>query len=208
MPDLRATLTRLDGIATAAELNRLGIPGSSLRAAVGRTVIRVRDGVYALPDCDGAIIRAAKIGGRLAGTSAARHHGLWSPPNRSLVVAAPRGRHLDPHPDATVLRTDAGERRYGVASLPEVIHHVLKTEPVPFAVAILDSVIRRTPTSRIDLEFICRDLPMRRRRLLELVDARAESGTESVLGSRSRWRASRPCRRCRCRSPTSTDSTC
>lgn len=182
MPDPRAVLARLDGIATAAELIERGIPGSSLRAAAGSSVTRIREGVYALPDCDPVIVAAARIGGRLAGASAARHHGIWAPPSHRLVVEVPPGRHIDRPPDALILRPRRHDgRRYGVAPLPAVIPQVLATEPAPFAVAILDSALRRSPMSKFDLELICRDLPAKRRSLLALVDERSESGTESVV---------------------------
>lgn len=182
MPDLRAILTRLDGIATAAELADRGLPGSSLRAAAGSTITRIRAGVYALPDCDPEVLAAARIGGRLAGAAAARHHGIWAPPARRLVVEVPPGRHVEQSVDARVLRPRRHHgRRYGVAPLPEALRQVLYTEPVPFAVAILDSALRRSPTTKLDLEFLCRGLPERRRSLLTLVDERAESGTESVV---------------------------
>lgn len=186
-------LTSLDGVATLRELAALGVSNRRVqRLAAAGHLVRVRQGVYADPDAEPAIIAAARVGGRLAGAAAAGRHGVWTPPAERLVVEVGRAADLR-HPadaDATLDRTDPRVvilwnrhpplRRFGLSPLVDVVPQVIRSEPAPFAVAILDSMLRRTPVSSFDLERAASHLPATRRRLLGLLDARAESGTESV----------------------------
>jgi very-short-patch-repair endonuclease len=183
----------MDGIATMPELRSHGIsPRAVQRAAARGDLIRVRPRLYALPDADPEVVAAARVGGRLAGASAAQRHGLWSPVRRRLVVEVGRSASLrNPRqPDLPLDRDDPGvlvlwqrraaARRVGLSPLDDVVGQVLRSETEPVAVAILDSMLRRTGVSRFDLESVAQHLPLTRRRVLGRLDARAESGTESV----------------------------
>lgn len=170
-----------DGIATIRDLRATGVRDAEIRTLIRHgSLIRIRPGVVAEPGCDVTVLAAARVGGRLAGASAARAHGFWTPPRRGLVVEVPRGKHAAPGANA-VLRGPSGFARYGVATAEETVAQVLRSEPVPFAIAILDSMLRRSPMTRLDLEFAASALPPRLRDLLRLVDPRAESGTETVV---------------------------
>lgn len=169
------------GIVTLRDLADAGILYAAVRAAIRRGDLwRVRDGVVATPSCDAAVIAAARVGGRLAGVSAARFLGVWAPERSALVVEVPRGVHVPPTA-ARVIRGPAGRRRYGCSAPAEIVAQVLRTESVPVAVAVLDSLTRRTGLSRLDLDLAAAGLPRRLRAILEFVDARAESGTESLV---------------------------
>jgi very-short-patch-repair endonuclease len=69
----------------------------------------------------------------------------------------------------------------GVASRDECLRQVAISEPLPIALAIVDSAIRRTPIDRIDLEIVRAALPRHAKAALELATGLPESGTESVL---------------------------
>lgn len=174
-----------DDIATLSDLRGRGIRDAEIRTALRRgDLIRVRPGVVARPDAHPDILVAARLGGRLAGASAARRHGLWVPPGVRLCVEVPRGVHLPDRGDrrgVLLVRGPAGPSRYGVSSVEELIPQVIRTEPTPLAIAILDSIPRRTALTRADLEFAASGLPRRLRRLLALVDPRAEGGSESIV---------------------------
>jgi hypothetical protein len=170
-----------DGIATTRALRGAGLRDSEIRTAVRRgSLVRIRQGVVATPGCDPVVLAAARIGGRLAGASAARTLGFWSPPRRDLVVEVPRGAHVPPT-SATVVRGPAGPARYGVSTATELVGQILRSEPPHVAVAVLDSIVRRSGMTRVDLEFAAAGLPKRLRRWLMFVDPRAESGTESIV---------------------------
>jgi very-short-patch-repair endonuclease len=180
-------------VATVHELASLGVsPRRAQRLAERGTLDRVRPGIYATPEAPADVVAAARVGGRLAGASAAALHGLWVPVDPRLVVEVGRRADLrDPlHADLPLDRSDpairvlwnrvAPSRRIGLSPLDAVAAQVLRSEPTPVAVAILDSMLRRTPMTPLELEFAVAQLPMAQRRVLRRVDGRAESGSESV----------------------------
>jgi very-short-patch-repair endonuclease len=182
-----------NGVATVGELASLGIgPRRAQRLTERGTLDRVRPGIYATPGAHPNVVAAARVGGRLAGGSAAALHGLWIPVDPRLVVDVGRRADLrDPFDAELPLdRSDPGirilwnrvaaPRRIGLSPLDAVAAQVLRSEPTPVAVAILDSMLRRTPMTLLDLEFAVARLPMSQRRVLRRVDGRAESGSESV----------------------------
>jgi very-short-patch-repair endonuclease len=178
---MRLTDAMPDSIATTRALRSVGFRDAEIRTAIRHgTVIRVREGVVATPDCHPSVVEAALIGGRVAGASAARVLGLWAPPHRRLVVEVPRGAHV-PATDATIIRGPAGPNRFGVSTATELVTQILRCEPPHFAIAVLDSMLRRSRMTRIDIEVAAAGLPRRLRRRLALIDARAESGTESIV---------------------------
>ncbi len=185
--------TSWNGVATVRELASLGVgPRRAQRHAERGDLLRLRPGVYAIPEAHPDVVAAARVGGRLAGASAAALHGLWVPVERRLVVEVGRSAELrDPFAaDQPLDRSDpttrvlwnrlAPPRRIGLSPLSAVSAQVLRSEPTPIAVAILDSMLRRTHMTPHDLEFAVAHLPMSRRLLLRRLDERAESGSESV----------------------------
>lgn len=142
--------------------------------------MRIREGVVATPDCDPAVVDAARIGGRIAGASAARMRGFWAPAHSHPVIEVPRGAHIR-STDATIIRGPAGPNRFGVSTAPELVGQILRSEPPQFAIAVLDSMLRRSGMTRIEIELAAAGLPRRLRRRLALIDPRAESGTESIV---------------------------
>jgi very-short-patch-repair endonuclease len=178
---MRLTDAMPDSIATTRALRDAGFRDAEIRTAIRRgALIRVREGVVATPDCHPSVVEAALIGGRVAGASAARLLGLWAPPHRHPVVEVPRGAHVAAT-DATVIRGPAGPNRFGMSTATEVVGQILRFEPPQFAIAVLDSMLRRSGMTRAEIEFAAAGLPRRLRRRLALIDARAESGTESIV---------------------------
>ena len=179
--DPDAALRALGGIATLRQLAGSGCAPAVVRyrARTGR-IRRVREGVFATLDCPVEVIAAAEVGGRLAGASAARHLGFWSPPDDRLVVEVPRGVHTAPRPKTTVVRAPVGPPAFGCAQPTDVIAQVLRSEPTPIAVAILDSMLRGG-VDEVDVHLAASTVAARFRRATSLLDCRAESGTESVV---------------------------
>jgi hypothetical protein len=197
MSSLESTLRSLGGIAHVRRLGELGIPHSQVeRAAAVGTIARVRPGVYAALDADVQLVRAARVGGRLAGASAARARGLWVPPGRVLTVEVSRGStHLrDPDNPGRSLDRDREDvrilwsggtrslrRAFGVAPITDMLRQLVASEPEEYVVAVLGSLLRRSDTSRFDLELAAARLSAAGRALIPLVDQRSDSGSESVV---------------------------
>ncbi|MER3388849.1 MAG: DUF559 domain-containing protein [Microcella sp.] len=200
MPSPHNALAVLDavqthgGVAATVELARAGLSRDRLASAVRRReVVRLRRGVLATPSLPVDIARAARVGGRLAHTSALDRHGLWVPPgaeSQLCVALPPRVRAFDPdRADAplpaaaavTVLRERFVDGRFGVAPLVSVVRTTAALEREEFAIAVLDSVLRRTALTQADLHGVLADAPAAVRARVVRTDPRSGSGAESVL---------------------------
>lgn len=79
MQSVQTTVAALGGIATRQQLISAGLSGFDLTIAVRRgEVRRVRQARYATADASFDAVAAARVGGLLAGPSAARSYGLWA----------------------------------------------------------------------------------------------------------------------------------
>lgn len=79
MDTVETAVNALGGIATRQQLLREGLTGFDLTRAVRRaSVRRVRQGRYASSTASGDAIAATRVGGMLAGPSAAASYGLWA----------------------------------------------------------------------------------------------------------------------------------
>lgn len=88
--DPATEIRRLGNIATRDQLVARGISGGDLTTAVRRGEIRrVRRAYYATPPATADAVNATRVGGRLAGTSAARSYGLWAGFDTRLHIALP-----------------------------------------------------------------------------------------------------------------------
>ena len=198
MDALVAALDAKGGVAHVGALRAAGFGKDRIeRAAESGQVIRVRRGIYASPTAPTNLVRAARVGGRLAGASGAALHRLWIPPHERLVVEVPRGanrlRHPD-RPDRTLTATDpvdvlwsrerrSAQDRIGLSSLQHCIAQCFRTLPASWAAAVLDSAVRTGVVDSIDLASIRRSIPRTFRRITRLADGRCESGWEFVLRS-------------------------
>ena len=189
MHSFTAVLRAHGGVARASELAHGQSGHRALRRAHSRGELsRPRRGVYALPELDADIRLAAAVGGRIAGVSALRHHGLWVPPDARSVLHVEVADDVDERPAAAQGRPvlvhwlAAGSRpRFGVAPLEATLARVANDLPLPFAVAVLDSALRATSLTPVELQFLAAGWRPKARAAAALADERSESGTESVL---------------------------
>lgn len=196
MRDLAKYLVESGAVAHISTLRSAGFsPDLVERTAAEGGILRVRRGIYASPWASRELVRAARVGGRLAGTSAARAHGLWTPPGSDLVVEVSNSatRLRDPDDASRPLgdRNDvrvlwAAEPRpiaqgIGLSPVLDTLRQCILTEPEHIAVAVLDSALRTHPMESLDLARVESSLPHRYWPLFRLVNRAAESGTESVL---------------------------
>lgn len=186
-----ALLRAHGGIASVRELGLVPTQQRALARAASRgEILRLRRGVYAVADAHPERIRAATVGGRLTGVSALAHHGLWAPPR-----GGERRLHVEVRAGTTVRTGSAwwagsvrvhwtrerADPQFGVAPLGAVLARCAAELPLPHAVAVLDSALRRTPLTPVELLLLSSGWRPAARAAVALVDERSESGTESVL---------------------------
>ena len=125
----------------------------------------------------------------MAGVSALSHLGLWTPPGTSaraltVEVHVALSAHLGAE-DFVGVRVcwmrQLPEPQFGVAPLEATLARAANDLPLPFAVAVLDSALRATPLTPVELQFLAAGWRPKARAAAALVDGRSESGTESVL---------------------------
>ncbi|GLI25813.1 hypothetical protein ARHIZOSPH14_00550 [Agromyces rhizosphaerae] len=185
---MQRTCRDLGGVARTAELAAAGVGRRDLARAVDEgAVVRLRQGIYAVPDLAPDAAEAVRHGGALGCLSAARALGLWvlTDDDRLHVSMAPTGRSREHSDCACVVHWTGGGLR-PVASIVDVLRQVLACAgPEEFFVC-LESAMR---LKRIDADGVARlreHVPAWARPLID--DARwdADSGLESLLRFRLR----------------------
>jgi very-short-patch-repair endonuclease len=198
MSKLFSTLESHGGFARKRFLVAHGATDAQIRAAFrsGR-IFRIRHGWYALPQQAKDVEEAMRVGGILAGPSAASSYGVWTVASTELHVSVrknscrlrmpsdhrqrflknPNSR-LTVYWDQTHQRPNAGVFRVPLSTAILQIYHRRGEDE---AIASIDSALHNRLLSSRQLEIA--ELP---RSVLELADARAESGIESMARIRLR----------------------
>ncbi len=179
-----AALHSLGRMARTAELTRLGVTEAELTRAVrAGTVVRPRQGVYALPDCSDDLLHAASHGGTLGCSAAAKMLGLW-------ILEVPEQHHIwlgdagTPRSGCSDCRVHWDEGTAEVGVLPPV-HNVLLqiavcTDEDTF-LAAFESALRHHKISSGGIAWLRSRLPRRRRWLIDFARSDADSGLESLF---------------------------
>ncbi|AMM21877.1 hypothetical protein AX769_19145 [Frondihabitans sp. PAMC 28766] len=192
-----STLRAHGGIARRSEFITAGATDRDIRLDwAAASILRVRNGVYALPTVHPEILRAVRVGGVLAAGSAAAHHGLWVPPGGKLHVSIrPNANGLRDPDDAGIRldrdrtnvallhdghRLDAARERNVVLPRTCILQTIRRVDE-PAALAVLDSAIRKYGLNETELEAMRAEVPSRLSRLLDVAEGSAESGTESAM---------------------------
>lgn len=90
MDEFETVIRTAGGICATGDFRSAGVTSRRLRAAVATGgLVRLRRGLYALPDVEPDPLLAVDLGGRLAGLSAADSYGLWSGWERRLHLVVP-----------------------------------------------------------------------------------------------------------------------
>ncbi|MDQ0642400.1 type IV toxin-antitoxin system AbiEi family antitoxin domain-containing protein [Microbacterium murale] len=179
-----AALRALGRMARTAELARLGVTEAELTRAVRTgTVVRPRQGVYALPDCGDELLHAASHGGTVGCCAAARMLGLW-------VLDVPEQHHIwlgragTPRSDCTGCRVHWDDGTVEVGILPPV-HNVLLQMAIcadeDTFFAAFESALRHHKISPGGITWLWSRLPRRRRWLIDFARSDADSGLESLF---------------------------
>lgn len=179
-----SALAALGRPARTAELRQRGVSERELtRATRSGEVIRIRNGVYALPDTHEAVLHAAEHGGVPGCRAAARLYGLWTlaEPDQPHVWLGRTGTPR-PVPDRCRIHWDEGVVRVGV--LPPVANVLLQIAVCAgaeeFFVA-LESALRWNLLRPGAVAWLRARLPARMRWLVGFARADADSGLESLI---------------------------
>lgn len=191
--DLDFLLKHSHGVVRTAQLQACDLSSPQIRAAVRTgSLTQVRRGWYATPDADSTVLRAVRTGGVLSCVSALRLHGYWTP--QTPLLHTRRTEHGKYRATSTA-RDGVRECSYtpgnarpsasvdGALTALRCLPGCVSDEEL---VAVVDSMLHQR---RVGIEDVHRALaghPKRIHCLLERCDARAESGTESLVRQRLR----------------------
>ena len=184
-------------IAAREQLLEAGATSRGLTSAVrGGFLIRVRRDHYALPQTDRHLLRAVRVGGRLACVSALRSAGVFGFDARRTHLHTARAmsrmrspddrrRPLKPsHPDcvihwAALIDPDAGtEFRVGIV---DALAEVLRCDSPRFALASIENALFLGRIGEAEVAEIFATVPDRLQRWRHHIDPRSEAGQETVL---------------------------
>lgn len=164
-----------------AEARAMGASKRDLAGAVARgDLVRIRRDNYCSPGTPSSVIEAVRIGGRVGCISLLALLGVWV-----TVVDRP---HVHLRPDATRLRpgtatlhwlptVGSGDR--GRVSVLDALLVAMICQPLVDAVASVDSALHLGLVRLSELRPHCTDAV--RTEVLRWVDARAESGLETII---------------------------
>ena len=190
-------------VQTYRELRTAGMSRANLAAQLdsGR-LIRLRRGVYAW---DGACVEAraaAAHGGAMGCVSAARHCGIWTLHGREKVHVWMGGhghrRHdgvaADP-PCECIEHWDVGARggidAFGIPSIPRILRQILACYGVEAFFVSLESALRQKRLTSEGMMWLRAHTNDAARVAIALARSDADSGLESLLRWRLRWRGLR-----------------
>lgn len=190
------------GVLTTNQLIAAGWSKWQIEQAVATgDLTRVRIGWCALPAHDPAALTAVKAGGCVSCFSALRLHGVWVPERKGRHVRLPE--HRRPR-----VRTRKGQdsgrpaaargrrscRPFGteppvtaaVDGLEAASRCVLRCGSQEEILVVMDSILHGALATRKQLQEWAADAPKAVRALLAVADAKAESGSESMVRCRLR----------------------
>ena len=201
MYSVLAVVDALGGIARRDQILDAGLSGSDITGAVRRGEIRrVRRAHYASPRAHPDAVAATRVGGRLAGLSAARSYGLWAGfDDRCHVVVPTNASRLRVITERGSTTPDVGEREVVVhwqdaghhrecwrVGLLEALRQVASWADRETAMATLDTALDLGVVSSAQLSLAFADEPAASRQ--RAADARPGSGSgyESIVIRRLR----------------------
>jgi very-short-patch-repair endonuclease len=201
MPSLLRIIEQLGGLAATHELLARGVAPRELTTAVmSGEVIRARQGWYVSAGTREDVVRAIRVGGRLASVSAAATYGLAVPHAFPLHVHVPkRDSRLRSENDSRVRLSDerdvttvihrgrllrpSSESRLRV-SLGDALRQVIRTEPEEEAVACLDSALHLGVIAPSAMSALIRTFPRKYHYLETRLDGKSDGYPESVTRCR------------------------
>lgn len=180
----RRPVTRHWETRTRGDLLAAGARPREITAAVrSGALVRARENVYLPAETDPACIAACRVGGRLTCVSELARWGVFVLDTSTLHVEVPHtssrlrpvGREVHVHWSRR--RLDG----WANVDLLDALVDAVRCQPARAAVATLDSALHLGLIEEDGLAEILRRLPRRLRVVGKLIDARAESGAETLM---------------------------
>ncbi len=199
MVDLAHFIESRGSLVATWELHRIGMNRHSIAQAVsGGQIVRVRQGWYCNPWLEIDCQRAARIGGQLACTSAARFLGLWVPTgdNRLHVVVDPnscrlreptsyRKRLSDPSAEVHWTGRDESFSRVVVPGRVAV-EQIARCASPEFTLVVVESALNKGLVTLAEWDEMQQRIPGTRISRIPSVSRLSGSGVESIFVSRIR----------------------
>ena len=179
--ELTAYLIFAGSVARTATLLQAGFSEGNIRSHVAAgQIVRLRNGVVALPGAAPDLVAAVLANGLLCCASAAPHHRLWrlrDPDRLHLLCRHGAAAGVVIHRGSVV----PPEFPRPVAGLTDTLLHALRCLPQVEAAVLVESALTQ---GRTGIDYLGRRLPGNRngsaRKVLELVDGTADSAVEVV----------------------------
>ncbi|MFK4762943.1 endonuclease domain-containing protein [Microbacterium sp. ZW T5_45] len=170
-------------IARGSLLARYGLDRRMLCAEVETgSIVRVRQGVFALPTLDPDVRTAAEHGGALTCRRALRLHGLWVIDGDDTVHVWMGGHGRSHHLSCDcIVHSNEGRAGLGLAPIEDALVHSYRCAGDEVFFTALESALAQRKLRRADLARIRRRIPPAGRRLIDLARTDADSGLESLL---------------------------
>lgn len=183
--DIAEWVVEHGGIVHRQQVLDAGVPAHRLRAAIVRgEVDRVRRYWIATANAPAALVRAARVAGRLACVSAAQFRGWWIPPGvgEAVHVTVKRDGHAPPSGTIAHWSTPLAPlpAHHLVESVPDSLEHVASCLSFEQALVVWESALRQ---ERLHPEVITK-ISWRTtaaRRLATTVGGQADSGLETIF---------------------------
>lgn len=160
-------------------------PRQIARAVRDGTLLRLRRDRYARADLDPQIAKAVRTGGRLCCVSLLRIIGVFVLDEEAFHV------HVPPNAGRLPKRAEGVRMHWGglasragrlhAVSIPDAVLQAVRCQSERAALATLDSVVHHGLMTVRELKLLFEQLPARFAVLVRLVDASAESGSETFL---------------------------
>jgi len=200
MISITESVRRRGGLAATFELYEDGHTRRGLASAVhSGSIVRVRQGWFALDGTHPTLLEAVRVGGRLTGLSALELQGFWSYPTDDLHVAVhPHDARLrtrldktqrladSPNPATCVhWRDEADGSRFMLATV-DCLADVIACQTPDVVTAVADSVLFNRPRLIAEWNDLVATSPECHRAYLDAIDGICESGTESIFWFRTK----------------------
>ena len=200
MRSVSESIRRRGGLAATFQLYNEGHTRRGLKCALQTgSIVRVRQGWYALSETSPILLEGVRVGGRLTALSSLAFQGFWAHPDELLHVAVPshdarlRTRHdktrrlsEELRPRTCIHWRDGGQGSPFALSPIDSLADAVHCQDPMVVTAVGDSVLFKRP----ELTALWRDFvlaaPASHREYLERIDGVCESGTESVFWYRTR----------------------